>query len=266
MHERQFGELTMNMPRTFGSGRRFLFLLAGVVLVSVGCATNTTNNNNGNCDAAGGSNSLNCSSVRAGGSDGTTASAASAQASGSAHAILPVATAPGSAAAANGAARPQRGSPKLYIYTGTGTMAALQVNSTEASGISPAKISVPGGTIEDGYGSKIPLPTGCGYTNDDFPGWWVPYAVSSASRYAGLSCALFLGKTESTIANVVVAVWDELPAPYTGSYVSQCLTYVTFSPAGSNPVGAYENVSLYWTGTAWKDVPNVYGAWNQHCN
>ncbi len=127
------------------------------------------------------------------------------------------------------------------------------------SGTSPGEIIVPGGTIEDKYGSFIPAPTGCGSTNDTYPGWWVPYAASSASRYAGLGCALFQGKTVSTIADVVVAKWDELPAPYTGSYVAQCITYLAFSPNGTNPVGAQEGVEVYWTGTAWKDVPNVYG-------
>jgi hypothetical protein len=96
--------------------------------------------------------------------------------------------------------------------------------------------------------------------------WWAPYAVSSPSRSAGLNCALFEGKTASTIANVQVSAWAELPAPYTGSYVSRCLTYETFSPNGSNPVGAYELVNVYWHGTAWRDIPNVYGAVNEDCD
>jgi hypothetical protein len=274
----------MNEPRAFGSGRCFLLLLACVTLVSAGCAVNfTSNNNSGPCDAVGEGNSASCTSVQAGVPAGTTGAAASvssagtqgggstAQDGGSADDPLPSPTAPGSVPAVSTSVlpeslRPATMAPNLYIYTGRGTLAALQVNSTSESGTSPAEISVPGGVIEDKYGSQIPQPTGCGSINNSFPGWWVPYAVSSPSRYAGLGCALFQSKTASTIANVDVSKWVELAAPYTGSYVSQCLTYVTFSPNGSNPVGAYENVTLYWTGAVWEDVPNTNAAEYADCN
>jgi len=166
---------------------------------------------------------------------------------------------------ASASTEPATEAPSLYIYTGNNTMAALKVNNTEESGMSPAEISVPGGTIEDKYGSKIPPPTGCSSINDNYPGWWVPYAASSPSRYAKLGCALFQGKTATTIANVIVTAWSELPAPHSGSYISQCLTYLTFSPNGSNPVGADEIVNLYWNGKAWEDIPNVYGASYEYC-
>lgn len=79
----------MNKPRAFRSGRCFLLFLSCVALVSAGCTNNTTNNNSGNCNAAGGSNSLDCTSVQPGASDVTataktpTALPASTQASGS---------------------------------------------------------------------------------------------------------------------------------------------------------------------------------------
>lgn len=76
----------MNRTRAF---RRqcFLLLSACISMAPVGCTNNITNNNNGNCNAAGGSNSLKCSSVQPGASDVTatskepTAHSASAQAS-----------------------------------------------------------------------------------------------------------------------------------------------------------------------------------------
>lgn len=158
--------------------------------------------------------------------------------------------------------------PNLYLYTGNGTtqVAMLNAATEKAEGMEPAEVLVPGPAfIKDKYGTKIPLPSPCGYVNDEYPGWW-------ASRNgAGLSCALLQSKTTAVeISSVTVIAWLKAAAPNTGSYISQCLQYFTWTLRAHN-TWTYKPVDLYWDGNAkvlaWKTFnDSIYGAGQVYCS
>jgi hypothetical protein len=158
--------------------------------------------------------------------------------------------------------------PNLYLYTGNGTtrVAMLNAATEKAEGTEPAEVLVPGPAfIKDKYGTKVPLPSPCGYLNDEYPGW------QASPSGAGLRCALLQSETTAAeISNVTVIAWLKAAAPNTGSYISQCLQYLTWTLHANN-TWTYKFVDLYWDGNtkvlAWKTFnDSIYGAQQEYCS
>jgi hypothetical protein len=242
-----------------------LLVCLPLTVAAAGCSF-TENNNNGNCDAVGASNSANCP----GSEDSTGGLAAPPTASAAASPSDPgpgeEATSTGAPAVDQGYTPPANASvapvavassgPGWYLYTGDGNPDPVHLTGTPAyprwaTSPVPAEIHITPATVDgtnDNYGTimvgegQIPEPYGS-TEGEDYPDWWWD------DQGIQLSWANLNNKS-TVIEDVIVQTTGYLRTlrGASGAYAPTCLSFVF--PSSDTPQAIQLNSANNWVPVA----------------